>query len=99
MNHERCYNCGADYGLHQSGTNHCPYNGIEEIREGFKQQWATTYFVEHKQKQIELAGWDLLKACQQLINAPHYEHFAARLNDEEMKGIEMIKAAIDKAIK
>jgi hypothetical protein len=43
------------------------------------------------------AAPDLLKACKQLIDSPHQEHFGARLNDEEMKGIEMIKAAILKA--
>lgn len=43
------------------------------------------------------AAPDLLAACKQLINAPHYEHFAARLNDEEMKGIDLIKIAIKNA--
>lgn len=40
---------------------------------------------------------DLLAGCEQLINADHYDHFAVRLNDQEMKGIEMIKDAIKKA--
>lgn len=43
------------------------------------------------------AAPDLLAACQQLIDSPHYEHFAVRLNDHEMKGLEMIKEAIKKA--
>lgn len=40
---------------------------------------------------------DLLAACKLLIDAPHQEHFAARLNDEEMGGILAIKAAIASA--
>lgn len=44
------------------------------------------------------AAPDLLEACQQLFFAPHQEHFVTRLNDEEMKGLEMIKAAIIKAV-
>lgn len=43
------------------------------------------------------AAPDLLAACKALIDAPHQEHFAARLNDDEMRGIEMIRAAISKA--
>lgn len=36
----------------------------------------------------------LINACEELIDAPHYEHFASRLNNAEMKGIEEIKKAI-----
>ena len=43
------------------------------------------------------AAPELLEACQKLLNAPHYDHFAARLNDEEMKGLNMIKEAVKKA--
>lgn len=31
------------------------------------------------------------EAANLLINAPHQEHFAVRLNDEEMKGIDRLK--------
>lgn len=95
---DKCYHCGASYGLHQSETELCPVGGVEETRPGYKQQWASTFFIEHNTKKVELAAFDLLRACQQLIDAPHQEHFAARLNDEEMKGIDAIKAAIDKAL-
>jgi hypothetical protein len=40
------------------------------------------------------AAPQLLAACKALINAPHQEHFAARLNDEEMDALRMIEAAI-----
>ena len=36
----------------------------------------------------------LLEGCKQLINADHYDHFAARMSDSEMEGIDMIKNAI-----
>ena len=45
----------------------------------------------------ELNAFDeLLISCEALINAAHHEHFAARMNDEEMAAIEQIKAAIAK---
>lgn len=40
---------------------------------------------------------DLLAACKALINAPHHEHFETRLNDDEMRGIRLIREAIAKA--
>ena len=40
---------------------------------------------------------DLLEACKRLLDAPHYEHFVVRLNDEEMAGLDAIQAAIAKA--
>lgn len=43
------------------------------------------------------AAPDLLEACKALVDAPHQEHFAARLNDEEMAGLDAIKRAIAKA--
>jgi hypothetical protein len=41
---EMCKNCGAWWGLHHYETNQCPLNGVEEIREGHKQQYASTIF-------------------------------------------------------
>lgn len=43
------------------------------------------------------AAPDLLAACKSLIDAPHERHFAVRMNDQEMVGIDAIKAAIAKA--
>ncbi len=40
---------------------------------------------------------ELLLACKALIDAPHYEHFAVRLNDEEIVALRRIKAAVAKA--
>jgi len=37
---------------------------------------------------------ELEAACVLLLDAPHQEHFAARLNDAEMAGIEAIKVAL-----
>jgi len=39
MTAEKCYRCGADYGLHHFSTDACPRNGIEETRDGHKQEW------------------------------------------------------------
>lgn len=36
----------------------------------------------------------LLAACCQLLTAPHQEHFATRLNEQEMAGLDAIKAAV-----
>lgn len=52
---------------------------------------------DHPDARLIAAAPDLLAACQALIDAPHQEHFATRLNDEEMAGIEMIRAAIARA--
>ena len=39
-----CKNCGAWYGLHESGTMRCPLHGIEETKQGVAQRWAQTVF-------------------------------------------------------
>lgn len=39
---------------------------------------------------------ELLSACLELLNAPHQEHFAVRLNDEEMAALDKIKAITEK---
>lgn len=43
------------------------------------------------------AAPELLEACKSLLDAPHHEHFAARLNDAEMAAIDRMKAAVAKA--
>lgn len=40
---------------------------------------------------------ELLESCRALLNAPHQEHFAVRLNDEEMAGLNRIKQAVANA--
>lgn len=40
----------------------------------------------------------LLQACIQLIDSPHYEHFATRLNLQEMKGLDGIKESLIKIL-
>ncbi len=40
---------------------------------------------------------ELTRACEQLLDAPHQEHFIVRLNEEEMAGLEAIKQAVAKA--
>ncbi len=39
---------------------------------------------------------DLVAACIRLFDAPHQEHFAARLNDEELAALNAIRATIVK---
>ncbi len=48
MNYEKCLHYGAEYGLHEFETLHCPKNGREETREGHKQEWANSIFHEDK---------------------------------------------------
>ena len=52
---------------------------------------------DHPNARLIAAAPDLLAACKQLIECDHYVHFAVRLNNQEMKGIDMIKEAIVKA--
>jgi hypothetical protein len=43
------------------------------------------------------AAPELLTACKTLDDASHQEHFACRLNDEEMTALKAIRAAVAKA--
>lgn len=72
-------------------------NGYETIGIAVMQENLSTTELEANAK-LMAAAPDLLEACQQLFFAPHQEHFITRLNDEEMKGMNMIKAAIEKAV-
>lgn len=54
--YEKCDNCGADEGLHHWDTKQCPKNGVEEWREGRKQEWEkTTFSIEKSQREKLLA--------------------------------------------
>ena len=58
----KCFHCGADNGLHQSETEQCPRNGIEETREGHRQQWASTTFLDADVVRLEQAAPQMLEA-------------------------------------
>ncbi len=45
-------------------------------------------------RNFEAAEQPLMKACHKLIHCDHYEHFAARLNDQEMEALDEIKELI-----
>lgn len=71
MNYEKCFNCGADYGLHQSETEHCPRGGREEIRKDEwgnyrKQEWEETTFLDASIRKLELAAPQMLKALKEI---------------------------------
>lgn len=51
---------------------------------------------EVKIKRLQNQLSELTQGCEQLINADHYDHFAVRLNNQEMKGLEMIKSFLEK---
>ncbi len=57
-----CGNCGADEALHHYDTQQCPKNGVEEWREGKKQIWVETKFVDAQQMKLERAAPQLLNA-------------------------------------
>lgn len=70
MSYGKCYNCGADEGLHHYETMQCPKNGIEETRfdelnnKYYPQRWEETVFEEAERKQIELAAPKMLEALE-----------------------------------
>ncbi len=54
-------------------------------------------YIEHCPRHSEAMAQErdrLLAACRKLIDAPHYDHFAARMSDGEMEGIDAIKACL-----
>ena len=51
MNEKICKNCGAHWGLHMSGSNQCPRNGIEH-QDPRKQKWESTVFEEDEPDEI-----------------------------------------------
>jgi hypothetical protein len=68
MSYKKCYNCGADEGLHHSETKQCPKNGIEETRfdrltgKFYPQQWEETIFEDADVRKLELAAPKMVKA-------------------------------------
>jgi len=60
MSYKKCYNCGADEGLHHYETKQCPKNGIEETN--YPQQWEDTTFVDADVKKQEDAAPQMIKA-------------------------------------
>ena len=43
---EKCLNCGGDYGIHQSGTDKCPFGGVEAYPR--PERWMGTTFLAEK---------------------------------------------------
>jgi hypothetical protein len=60
----KCFHCGADYGLHHYETQQCPLHGIEETREGRKQQWTSNTFLDAQAVKLEQAAPKLLAALE-----------------------------------
>lgn len=57
-----CFHCGAEYGLHRSETDQCPVGGVEETREGHKQQWSSNTFLDADAVRLEKAAPQMLEA-------------------------------------
>ena len=55
-NYKKCVNCGAEYGLHHFETKQCPYWGVEETRDGYKQRWEETIF-RPELTDADILGW------------------------------------------
>lgn len=64
-----CCNCGAGLGLHQFETYQCPKYGVEETREGYKQVWADTVYINADYKRLQEAAPYLLKACVKFVES------------------------------
>lgn len=58
----KCIYCGADEELHHYETNQCPKHGIEEMRDGHKQEWDETTFYDSGLSKLEAAAPELLEA-------------------------------------
>jgi len=65
----KCFHCGADNGLHHYETDQCPLHGIEETRDGHKQQWASTTFLDAESVQLENAAPQLRDALKVTFEA------------------------------
>ena len=63
-----CANCGANDGLHHYETNQCPRNGIEETRDGKKQEWQNTIFINQEYQRLSDAAPELLAACKEVLS-------------------------------
>ncbi|CAK8989694.1 Replicative DNA helicase, partial [Durusdinium trenchii] len=87
-----------------------PVYGVPLIRElpldtgSMRQAMPSRHDLElvRQRSQRAVAGYEILlarycelvDACKKLLDAPHNDHFVARLNDEEMDGIDAITSAI-----
>ena len=69
-----CANCGADYGLHASGIEVCPKNGLEETRfdklsgKYIPQQWQDSVFEDSGIKKLNDAAPNLLENLARIID-------------------------------
>lgn len=86
-----CYNCGADNGLHQSYTNRCPKDGIEEWREEKKQKWQETTFEDAGIKNFELLATSMHENLVDALKSVKEYHGDALLP--------VLKLAIDSLLK
>ncbi len=57
-----CAHCGAELGLHKFDNSECPKNGVEETREGKRQEWQETTFEDSGEKKLKDAAPELLEA-------------------------------------
>lgn len=88
----KCFNCGGDYGIHQSETEHCPAGGVE-ARYDRRQEWVETVFVERRQRILEQAAPELLEALQEITSA--VVSGKSRTEAEVSKALEAIKKATE----
>ena len=65
MSYQKCFHCGAGHGLHRSETYQCPLHGIEETREGKKQQWAETTFLDYERGRLEELAPEMFETIKQ----------------------------------
>lgn len=66
-----CANCGADLGLHQSETEHCPFHGMEismsAWERGERQQWELSVFEDSGMQRLHDAAPQLYEALSEAI--------------------------------
>ena len=100
MSYKKCYNCGADEGLHHYETMQCPKNGIEKTRfdkltgKYYPQQWEETTFVDADVKKQEDAAPQMIKALKAAKAHLEYHIEFGGGHGGEAKVLQQIEAAL-----
>jgi len=99
----KCYNCGAENGLHSFMTSQCPKNGVRAPAN--KREWEDTIFEDAKQRKLQDAAPALLGVLKKLqswhekypLGRIYAMHQGQKMESELTKIVNMGIVAIKKA--